>query len=479
MNAPLGKNNFIKRAIEILLELRIRAASIFPAAPLMLDGGVPDRPPVGRLIMAGSAIVVVGVIGFFLWSVTAEISSAAIAPGTVKVDSNRKTIQHVDGGTIAELLVSEGDRVATGQVMLVLDGAEVKTQAELLEGRMVSLLAQESRLLSEQAEKNEISWLQSLDKFKTAPSYDQAILGQARIFKSRGRADMGEVNLRESRIAQTRGQIESLNRQVETATRELKSLQSDLKRTEKLLEEGYARASQVQALRRSEAQMQLRIDDMKGRIDTASKEIAVSEIGIGNVEVSRIKEIDEELRSVQRDRGDTMDKYNLNQLRLERLKVVAPVAGQVLELRFFSKGGVIPPGGAILDVVPEGDLLIVEAKINPLDIDVVRPGLGAEVRLSALNARTTPSLKAKVIKVSADALSDKQTGATYYLARVEILPGELARIGNGNGNDGGGGAGQLYPGMPAEVIIVTGKRTFLEYLLSPLEDSFTHAFREQ
>ena len=471
MNAPFDKNNFTKRAVEILLALRIRAAAIFPPPPLMLAGGVPDRPPVGRFIMFGTIIVAVGVIGFFLWSVTAEISSAAIAPGTVEVDSNRKTIQHVDGGTIAELHVSEGDRVNAGQVLLVLDGAEVKTQAELLEGRLVSLLAQESRLLSEQAEKNKITWLAALDKFKNTPAYGQAISGQTRIFESRGRADMGEISLRESRIAQTQGQIKSLGRQVETATRELESLQADLRRTEQLLKEGYAKASQVQALRRDEAQMQLRIDDMKGRIDSATKEIAVSEIGIGNVEVSRIKEIDEEMRSVQRDRADTEDKYNLNQLRLERLKVVAPVAGQVLELRFFSKGGVIPPGGAILDVVPEGDLLIVEARINPLDIDVVRPGLGAEVRLSALKARTTPSLKAKVTKVSADALSDKQTGAPYYSARVEILPGELARI----GDDGG----QLYPGMPAEVIIVTGQRTFLEYLLSPLEDSLNRAFREQ
>ncbi|MDH5188006.1 MAG: HlyD family type I secretion periplasmic adaptor subunit [Rhodospirillaceae bacterium] len=469
MNAPFQINNFVKRTLAIVLSLRARVLEIFPVTSIMPVGNISARPPVGRLIYTGSAIVIVGVIGFFLWSSTAAISSAAIAPGVVQVDSNRKTIQHVDGGIIAKLLVKEGDQVKAGQVMLTLDGAEIKTQNELLEGRLISLLAQESRLLSEQADKSEITWLSTLSRFEGRPGFAEAISGQARIFKSRSRAGVGEVTLRESRISQTKGQIESLRRQVETASRELKSLQDDLKRTEKLLEEGYARVAQVQALRRDEAQMQLRIDEMKGRIDSATKEISAGEISIGNIETTRIKEIDEEMRTVQRERADTFEKYTLNQLRIERLNVVSPVSGRVLNLKYLSSGGVVPPGGAMLDVVPENDLLIVEARVNPLDIDVVRPGLGAEIRLSALKARTTPNLKGTVVNVSADALTDKQTGQSYYMARVEILPGELERI----------DAKQLYPGMPAEVVIVTGERTFLEYLLSPLEDSFRRAFREQ
>ena len=468
MNTPHKFDNLIKRVVEAILLLRKQALEIFPVQSLPA-GDIAERPPVGKFVYTGGAIVAVGVVGFFLWSATAAISSAAIAPGVVQVDSNRKTIQHVDGGIIAKLMVKEGDQVKAGQVMLVLDGAELKTQSELLEGRLIGLLAQESRLLSEQAGKNEITWLALLSKFAERPGYDEAISGQTRIFQSRSRAGVGEVNLRESRISQTKGQIQSLSRQVETATRELKSLQEDLKRTEKLLEEGYARVAQVQALRRDEAQMQLRIDEMKGRIDTATKEISAGEISIGNIEATRIKEIDEEMRTVQRERADASEKYTLNRLRLERLNVVSPVTGRVLNLKYLSAGGVIPPGGAILDVVPENDLLVVEARVNPLDIDVVRPGLGAEIRLSALKARTTPSLKGVVVNVSADALSDQQTGQPYYLARVEISPGELGRI----------DAGQLYPGMPAEVAIVTGERTFLEYLLSPLEDSFGRAFREQ
>ncbi|MDH5772550.1 MAG: HlyD family type I secretion periplasmic adaptor subunit [Rhodospirillaceae bacterium] len=469
MNAPSKPSGFVKRTVEIVLSLRARALEAFPVTSILPAGGIAERPPVGKLIYAGSTIVAVGVVGFFLWSVSAAISSAAIAPGVVQVDSNRKTIQHVDGGIIAKLMVKEGDQVNAGQIMLVLDGAEVKTQTELLESRLISLLAQESRLLSEQADKSEITWLAALSQFMGRPGYDEAISGQTRIFKSRSRADVGEVSLRESRISQTKGQIQSLSRQVETATRELKSLQEDLRRSEKLLEEGYATAAQVQSLRRDEAQMQLRIDEMKGRIDTATKEISAGEISIGNIETARIKEIDEEMRAVQPERADAFEKYTLNRLRLERLNVVSPVTGRVLNLKYLSAGGVIPPGGAILDVVPENDLLVIEARIDPLDIDVVRPGLGAEIRLSALKARTTPSLKGAVVNVSADAISDKQTGQPYYLARVEIAPGELELI----------DAKQLYPGMPAEVVIVTGERTFLEYLLSPLEDSFGRAFREQ
>ncbi len=458
-----------------LLNKLLTAARHWASERLSPDGsttpvlGLSDRPPVGGLVLAGVAVIVVGVLGFFMWAGTAAISSAAIAQGTVRVDTNRKTVQHLDGGTISELLVSEGDRVSAGQVLLRLDDAETRAQAALLEGRLINLLAEESRLLSEQAGRNEIQWLAALKSFAGRPSYDEALAGQQNIFASRGQSSAGEVALRRQRIAQQQGQIKSFTNQLRTTETELASLKADIKQADELLAQGYERKSRVQQLRRDEASQRLRIDDLKGRIDSAKKEIAATEIAITNVGSSRTESVDGELRTVQRDRTEAEDKFSLYQLRLKRLNVIAPQAGKVLELRYFSAGGVVAPGAPILDIVPEGDKLIVDARISPLDIDVVRPGLVAFVRLTALKQRTAPSLRGRVERISADALTDEQSGFQYFQARIEIEAAELNRLGDD----------ELYPGMPAEVMINTGERTFLEYLFSPLGDSFGRAFREQ
>jgi multidrug efflux pump subunit AcrA (membrane-fusion protein) len=339
---------------------------LIPQAPqptgIQLPAVIPAGPPIRPYIVRSKIVVAALFGGFGLWAAFAPLTSAAVAPGVVKVDSYRKTVQHLEGGIVRDILVHEGDAVVQGQPLVRLDDADAE-------------------------------------------------------------ADLNAVG----------GQIGALEAETSAIKEQLPSLEEQLADERGLFQKGYAKKSQIFELERT-------VLKMKGDIEANENRLA------------SLREQQAKARA-----------------KTERNVVTAPQDGVVMNLRTHTPGGVIAPGGDVLDIVPTGDKLVVQAKVLPIDIDVVRPDLPATVRFVAYKQRTTPVVEGKVTRVSADAVTEERTGQTYFLATIEVGSDQLAQVPNV----------KLYPGMPIEAAIVTGSRTMLAFLLQPFTDSFARAFHEE
>jgi len=429
---------------------------------------LPPRPPVGRLIATGVALAVAGFGGFGAWAALAPLSSAAVAPGVIVADSHRKTVQHLEGGIVAEILVRDGDRVTAGQPLMRLDDLETRSTVALLEGQLWSLLAQEARLSAERDGLPAIVLPARLAAKLGDPAVAEIAAGQERIFASRRASLDGRAEVTRQRIAQLEAQIAGLEAQRTAGQRQLSLIREESAAVAEMVAKGLERKPRLLALMRQTADLEGLQGDLANRIAQAREGIAQAELEILGLRADRQSEVAAELREVQTRRAEAEEKLAAAQVRQGRRDVTAPEAGTVLNLRAFAPGAVVAPGAALLDLVPQDDRLVVEARVSPTDIDVVHAGLPAKVVLSAFKSRTTPQLDGTVLRVSADALTDERTGQTYYSARVAVDAAQLGALKEV----------RLQPGMPAETLIVTGERTLLTYLMQPVEDSFRKAFRE-
>ena len=428
---------------------------------------VPERPPVGRVVLGGLLVLGVGIGAFGFWAAKAPLASAAVAPGVVAVHTNRKIVQHLEGGIIAGLLVREGDRVKAGQILVQLDDLDAKSLHTLLEGEYLALRAQEIRLEAER-DGAELVFPAELHDRRHRPEVAEILAGQERIFVTGREALSGQVDVLRQRIAQLRAQIAALEAQLGSGEEQLELIREEAAGVRQLVNKGLEKKPRLLALERNTAYLKGQQGDYSNRRAQAREAIAETELEILNARRTRVEKAALELREVQTRRAEIHERLAEASVRLTRREVVAPQAGTVLNLRYHTLGGVVPPGGEILDLVPEDDQLIIEAQVSPADIDTVHAGLKAKVALSAYKSRITPQLDGKVLQVSADALTDERTGLTYFAARIEVDRELLEKL------DGV----QLAPGMPAETFIETGRRTMLDYLIQPLTDSFRRAFRE-
>jgi HlyD family secretion protein len=421
------------------------------------------------LIIAGTLVAAAFFGGFGAWAALAPLASAAIAPGTVTVDSHRKTVQHLEGGIIAELLVRNGDDVAAGQVLLRLEDVESRAAFDLLKGQHRALLAQEARLIAERDGESEPAFAPELLSLSADPAVAEILAGQRRILASRNQVLEGQTAVLHQRIRQYEAEIESLKAQIDSGEVQLRFIAEELSGVGELFEKGLEKKSRLLALKREAARLTGMQGDYQGRITQAEQGIAEARMESLSLKEQRDAEVATELREVQVELAEVTDKLRAAQSRLQRTEILAPQAGVVVNLRYFTAGGVIEPASPILEIVPAGERLVVDARLDPMNIDEVRAGMAAEVRLVAFKQRITPTIAGRVQQVSADALVDEQTMRTYYVARVEISPAELDGL----------NSVELYPGMPVEVMIATGERTALDYLLAPVAQSFQRAFREQ
>jgi HlyD family secretion protein len=421
------------------------------------------------LIIAGTLVAAAFFGGFGAWAALAPLASAAIAPGTVTVDSHRKTVQHLEGGIIAELLVRNGDDVAAGQVLLRLEDVESRAAFDLLKGQHRALLAQEARLIAERDGESEPAFAPELLSLSADPAVAEILAGQRRILASRNQVLEGQTAVLHQRIRQYEAEIESLKAQIDSGEVQLRFIAEELSGVGELFEKGLEKKSRLLALKREAARLTGMQGDYQGRITQAEQGIAEARMESLSLKEQRDAEVATELREVQVELAEVADKLRAAQSRLQRTEILAPQAGVVVNLRYFTAGGVIEPAAPILEIVPAGERLVVDARLDPMNIDEVRAGMAAEVRLVAFKQRITPTIAGRVQQVSADALVDEQTMRTYYVARVEISPAELDGL----------NSVELYPGMPVEVMIATGERTALDYLLAPVAQSFQRAFREQ
>ncbi len=440
------------------------APGTMPAPPAL-----PAKPRIGGAVVAGMIILAAFFGGLGSWSVLAPLSSAAVATGVVVVDSNRKTLQHLEGGIIKELLVRNGDEVEQGEVVMRLDTAQASATWNLIRGQRDALRALEARLTAERDEAARVRFPDDLERRRGSPAVAEILSGQETIFAARRRSLQDRTDILRQKIEQLGAEIASRRAQVAAADRQLALIGEEIKAIQELVRKGLERRPRLLSLQRQAANLEGLRGEQLGLIARSQQQIGEAELQIISEKNGQLNAVVAELREVQTELGDVTERAEAARDVLERREIRSPIGGTVVGLRYFTPGGVVAPGDAILDIVPRHDKLTVEAQVQPIDIDVVKVGLKAQVNLSAFKQRTTPTLNGAVAYVSADSLNDPRTGAPYFAARIEIPSAELERL------DGL----ELSPGMPAEVMIVTGERTAFRYLFDPLRESLQRSFREQ
>jgi len=418
--------------------------------------------------LLGCAVIGFCVVGLAAWGGSAPLAGAAIATGQVVVESYRKTIQHLEGGIVREIKVADGDTVQPGEVLVRLDDTKARTTLDSLRGRYFASRAQEARLIAERDEASEIGFPDELLQSKN-PAAAEAMAGQRKIFLSRRTWLAGQIAILKQQIAQLSEEISALQQQVESEIRQTGLIKEEMEGVDALVNKGLERKARLLALQRTAEEIGARRSDHLGQIARARQKIGEAELQITDLQNKQVDEITRDLRSTQDDLFDLKEKVVAARDVLERTVVQAPLGGVVVNLRVHTIGGVVNPGDALLEIVPQKEELIIEAHVRMDDIDQVRPGLPVQVRLTAYKQRWTPTVEGTVRTVSADRLQDSRSGDAFFVARVGVDPASLKKLPNV----------ELYPGMPADVLIITQPRTALDYMLLPITASLSHAFREQ
>jgi HlyD family secretion protein len=403
------------------------------------------------------------------WAALAPLAGAAIAPGVISPDGSRRTVQHLEGGIIHELLARDGEVVEMGQPLVVLEGVDARAEVGRLEERLRTLTATEARLVAERAAAPAIEFTHPILADQADPEVAAARLAQANQLEARRAADANREAILGQRIEQLHRQIAGYERQVEANRRQRGLIEEETVDVEHLYRKGLERKARLLALQREQAGLLGEEGEFTALLARAQEAIGETRLQISDLRIQRMEEIDAEFAQVQMERGESEEELAAARDKLRRTAILAPVAGTVLNSRFKTTGGVIRPGDPIVDLVPLEEELIIEARLSPTDIEEVAPGQDAYVMFPSLPQRTVPRIGGRVRSVSADALIEERSGMSYYLAKVQVDRDQLAEAAPGL---------ELTPGMPAEVFIATTERTVLEYFLQPITQTFARTFRE-
>lgn len=444
------------------------AARLLPYNAAMPDA--PDqraRPTIliGLMLM----LLLFGVIGS--WASLMPLAAGAIAPGRVIAESNRKDIQHLEGGIVQEILVKDGDVVKAGQPLVRLDSTNAQAKAEQVLGQYLAAKATEARLLAERDGKSDIAFPPEYQKQEaTNQKVKEALDAQRHLFATRREALEGEIGVLNQKIAQSGEEIRGLREQIAAASTQISLLNQEIATVSELVQSGNAVKSRLLALQRQQADLMGQRGNSQAMVSRANQTINESKISIINAKNDFSNKVATELKDTQVQLATLEEQSRAASDVARRVEVKAPIDGTVTALAIHTIGGVVQPGETLLSIVPANDRLVVEAHVSPQDIDAVHAGLEAEVKLTAYKTRYLRPVKGKVLTVSADRVDDKASQDSYFLARVDVAPEELHALGPDI---------KLSSGMPADVLIVTGKRTMLSYVMQPIRDSFGHAFHDQ
>lgn len=423
--------------------------------------------------IAGIIVMAIMVMGFGVWGNTAPIAGAVVASGVFVATGQNKIIQHLEGGVIRDIHVREGDSVEQGQLLIELDSTTANTELRRLFLRSVRLTAIDTRLQAEMRELPEVIFPDELTKLDGTEVKE--------ILESQKQTFMARRNNMNSDIAGINESINALNEriqgskvQLDGVRRQIKFIAEEIETKQYLLQTGLVRKPELLVLQRTQANLEGEVGRIMGDIGDAKERIAKAVEQINGVRKTAIKTAVEQMHEVRGELVDVRERMQSAKGVLDRVRITAPVKGVVVKLRYHTQGGVIEAGKNIMEILPLKDELIIEARVRPQDIDSVKHGQHATVRLTALNQRITPMVSGEVIYLSADTLADErksqQVGPTdIYIVRVKLNNSEAAAIHGFSPT----------PGMPAEVYIKTSERTFFQYVVKPIHDSMLRAFRER
>ncbi|TYC53125.1 HlyD family type I secretion periplasmic adaptor subunit [Rhodobacterales bacterium] len=418
-------------------------------------------------LIAAALAVTIGIGGFMLWGFTADLDSAAVATGKVIVDSKRKTISHLEGGILKRLLVQEGDLVKAGQPLVELDDTRARAELAQLRGKRISLMARLARLRAERDMKDTVSMppeLLSADE----PTAADVVAAEQRLFEKRRQVHAGKIAFQKKEIEQFDAQIEASQAQLEATNHRKTLLEERVDALAGLEKKGFTSKAMLSEVQLGLSELIGDGGELAAEKARAEKARQGAEVGLLQAEQEWQSDIASKILEAQLELNITNEQIISAKDILDRAVVHSPQSGIVYNIEMRTPGGVVEPGKPIMDIVPQDEKMLVEVKMNLRDIDTVRSGAEARIRLTAYDKRSSHPLQGKVTYVAADQTLDQATQSAYYIVRAEVDPEELAN----------NPTMALYPGMPADVLIVRRARKAMEYLLEPITDSFNRAFRE-
>lgn len=425
--------------------------------------------------ISGIVISATMLMGFGVWGNTAPIAGAVVASGVFVATGQNKIVQHLEGGVIREIYVKEGDVVEEGQALLDLDETGPRAELRRLELKSARLTAIDTRLQAEMREDQAVRFPKELQLAAAAdPEVREILASQALTFTARRNNMNSDIASIEQSIGGLNERIQGSNLQLVAVAKQIKLLDEEIETKEGLLKTGLVRKPEIMLLQRTQANLEGEIGRIKGDIGDSKERIARALEQINGVRKTAIKTAVEQMHEGRGELADVRERMQAARRVLERIRIVAPVRGIVVKLRYHTQGGVVEAGKNIMEILPLKDELVIEARVRPQDIDSVKNGQKAMVRLTALSQRITPMVSGDVIYLSADSLADEkksqQVGPTdIYIIRVKLDATDVADIPGFSPT----------PGMPAEVYIKTSERTFFQYIAKPIHDSMSRAFRER
>lgn len=429
------------------------------------DGGSPFG--LGSML-AGIAIILGFAAVFAAWSLLAPLESAVVAPGVVSVDTNTKTVQHLEGGIVEEILVRDGDTVVAGDVLIRLENTLPVSVLNEIQGQYFEALATEARLIAERDGDAEIRFPDELRRKAADEAVQDAITGQESIFASRNRLRSEQQNILERTIAGLEAEIAGFQGQIEAANRQIALIDDELRDALTLREQGLMIKPRYLELQRQKAELEGDASSYLASIGTARQNIEQARLKVAEARANEVSTGAEALRAVRALAYELEQKLAAAADVMNRTEIRSPIAGTVVGLKVHTVGGVVTAGEPLLDIVPVNEKLVIQASVDQLDIDQIQVGLPATIWLWALNRRDRAALEGSIETISADRLVDPTTGSAYYLARVVL-----------DTNSPEFRTTTLQPGMSADVMIRTGERTVWNYLITPISDAIGRSMREE
>lgn len=427
------------------------------------------KAPYEGYLKTGFFLIFALIAGFAAWSFLAPIQGAVIAPGSVIVEGKPKTLQHLAGGIVGEILVRDGDKVQAGDVVMRLDPTSLTANRDLLQKRLNEAKGRVARLKAERDGHSKIGWETIFPNYKSQTDIVLIVNDQNKLFTARQQAYSGQINQLGKQIQQSRQQSQGLSSQIESNNNQIALITKELLGLTALLDQGYVSQTRVLALEREKAALTGQIASF--RSDIARTQTAIGEIEIQILQVKRTQQesVLTELRATESEINDLNEQLITAVNDVKHIDVITPVSGTVHNMSITTLGGVITPANPIMDIIPDTRKLIIESQVEPASIDQIYVGQATTVRLSAFNQRTTPELNGKVIGMSANTLVDPVTGFPFYTVKITIPEDELSRL----------KGLVLVPGMPAEAFMQTDQRSAMNYLLKPATDQLSRAFKEE
>jgi len=422
-----------------------------------------------RLVRAGCWIVLGALLPIALWMALAPLAMAVVAPAVVKVDLNRRPVQHLEGGTVREVLVRDGQHVKAGDAILVLGDMRVEADRNRLDYRVQVERVALARLEAEQRLAPQLRFPDDLlQAGRQDPRIEDAIAKESGLFKAQRQSLDGGTALMRTQRERVEQEIAAVNAQIAQAQKSLELQRRDLENNRGLIREGFISSSRISQMEATVIDYAARLEERRGELARADQRLAEIDLKIQSTRNDYVKAASDQLKAAVQRLGEIEQEQRKSDDAARRQVVTAPASGVVIDLKFTSAGAVVGPGEAIADIVPSGTPLMVEARVRPEDIANVNLGQRARVKFTAFKYRNTMMVGGKVNYVSADRLVDRQTGNPYYTALVLADPEAIAAVGDL----------KLQAGMPAEVYIEGSKQTALQYLLEPIATTLRRAGRQ-